>query len=334
MTGQFMEILQGALALAAQNLIAPAILFFLLGAVAGFGRSDLALPEPVTRSLSLYLMLCIGFKGGVEAAKAGLRPDFVAAAGSGIAMSFLFPLLAYAGLRWILKMERLNAAATAAAYGSVSVVTYAAASELLKSQGIAFEGHMAAVLAVMEAPAIVTGLLIAGLTTKQRHADKPSPFLVAREVIMGAPALMLAGSFLIGMTTGDRGLAKLDLFVNPLFQGVLCLFLLEMGRTAALSISRAGAVQLRLVAAGIVLPLVGASLGLVLAKLTGLPPGDAVLLTVLAGSASYIAVPSAMRMALPDADPGIYLTMALGISFPFNLLIGLPLYQYAVTALI
>jgi uncharacterized protein len=318
-----MDMLQGALALAAQNLIAPAILFFLLGAVAGFGRSDLALPEPVTRSLSLYLMLCIGFKGGVEAAKAGWRPDFMAAAGSGIALSFLFPLLAYVGLRWFLKMERVNAAATAAAYGS-------AASELLKSQGINFEGHMAAVLAVMEAPAIVTGLLIAGLATKQKQADSPSPFLVAREVIMGAPALMLAGSFVIGMATGDRGLAKLDLFVNPLFQGILCLFLLEMGRTAALSISRAGAVPLRLVAAAIVLP---ASIGLMLAKLTGLPQGDAVLLTVLAGSASYIAVPSAMRMALPQADPGVYLTMALGISFPFNLLIGIPLYQYAVMQL-
>lgn len=328
-----MESLTDALALGAQNLIAPAILFFVLGAVAGVGRSDLALPEPVTRSLSLYLMLAIGFKGGVEAAKAGWRVDFLSAAGVGLGLSLLFPFLAYGLLRRFGRLERATAAATAAAYGSVSVVTFAAASELLKSQGVAFSGHMAAVLAVMEAPAIFTGLLIAGSGLAATKAGGPSRLQIVRDVALGAPALMLAGSFVIGMATGERGLAKLDLFVNPLFQGLLCLFLLEMGRTAALSVTGARGVPARLVALAVILPLIGAALGLGLARLAGLPPGDAALLTTLAASASYIAAPSAMRIALPQADPGVYLTLALGVSFPFNLLVGLPLYQFAAQAL-
>ena len=318
-----MDLLTDAAGLALQNLLTPAILFFALGVAAGFARSDLVIPEQATKTIALYLMLCIGFKGGVEAARAGLSPDFLKAAGAGGLLSLSFPILAYFILRGVSRLERTTAAATAAAYGSVSVVTFAAGSEFLRAQGLAFGGYMAAVLALMETPAILSGLLLAGAS---RGVSQFRTLL--HEVFLSGAAVLLTGSFLIGVLTGEPGLKKLDLFVNPLFQGVLCLFLLDMGLTTSRSLVEATRLPLRLVVMGIILPLTGAALGLGLARLAGLAEGDTALLTILAGSASYIAVPSAMRMALPKADPGVYLTLSLGITFPFNLLVGIPLYQF------
>ncbi|CAN5824431.1 sodium-dependent bicarbonate transport family permease [soil metagenome] len=310
-----------------QNLITPAVLFFILGMTAGIARSDLALPEASVKTFALYLMLCIGFKGGVEAARAGLSPDFLRAGLAGLGLSLTFPILAFALLRRVGKLDRATAAATAAAFGSVSVVTFAAGSDFLKAQGVPFGGYMAAVLALMEAPAILTGLLLA------RAKGTGSGFgSVLREVLLGGPALVLAGSFLVGALTGERGLAKLDLFVNPLFQGVLCLFLLEMGVTAARSLGLGARLPAPLLALGVLLPLTGATLGLGAARLAGLGTGDATLLTLLAASASYIAVPAAMRLAVPQAQPAIYLSLALGVAFPFNLILGIPLYRAAAAA--
>lgn len=319
-----MEALTAAGHLGLQNLITPAVLFFILGMTAGIARSDLALPEASVKTFALYLMLCIGFKGGVEAARAGLTPDFLRAGLAGVVLSLTFPVLAFALLRRLGRLDRATAAATAAAFGSVSVVTFAAGSDFLRAQGQAFGGYMAAVLALMEAPAILTGLLLArvgGAGVKRAS--------VLREVLLGGPALVLAGSFLIGALTGDRGLAKLDLFVNPLFQGVLCLFLLEMGLTAARNLGLGARLPAPLLALGVLLPLTGAALGLGAAWLAGLGVGDATLLTLLAASASYIAVPAAMSLAVPQARPAVYLSLALGVAFPFNLILGIPLYRTA-----
>ena len=314
-----------------QNLIAPAALFFILGMAAGAARSDLAFPEATVKTFALYLMLCIGFKGGVEAARAGLSTDFLRAGLAGLGLSLSFPLIAFPLLRRLGGLDRATAAATAAAFGSVSVVTFAAGSDFLRSQDVAFGGYMAAVLALMEAPAILTGLLLARF---RRGADSAGGTGILREVLLGGPALVLAGSFVIGALTGERGMAKLDLFVNPLFQGVLCLFLLEMGLVAARTLGEGSRLPPRLLAIGVVLPLTGASLGLTLSWLSGLGAGDAALLTLLAASASYIAAPAAMRLALPEARPEVYLTLALGVAFPFNLILGIPLYHAVATAML
>jgi len=324
------EALTSAAALGAQNLLAPAILFFVLGLFGGFAKSDLSLPASTSRTLSLFLMLCIGFKGGVEAADAGLSEGFLRAGIAGLLLSLTWPLVAYPVLRRLGGLERASAAATAAAFGSVSVVTYAAGADFLSAHGVVFSGYMTAVLAIMEAPAILTALIIARRAAEGSGAGMGS---ILREVFLGGPALMLVGSFLIGLTTGERGMARLDIFVNPLFQGALCLFLLDMGLAAARSLTDAGRPPARVLALGIALPLAGACAGYVASRLAGLAPGDSALMILLAASASYIAAPAAMRTALPEARPGVYLGLSLGVAFPFNLILGLPLYALAAGAL-
>jgi hypothetical protein len=319
----------------AANLMQPAVLFFGLGLMAAFARSDLALPGNTAKMMSLYLMLCIGFKGGVEARLHGLDPTFLKAGLMGLALSFLLPLPAFALLRRA-GLDRVTAAATAAHYGSVSVVTFAAGMTFLDAVGAAPGGYMAAVLALMETPAILTGLWLALRASKASPSEaalvaRPSA-AVWREVLFNGASVLLIGSFLIGLVTGAPGKARLDVFVGPIFQGVLCLFLLDLGVTAAKRLREAGRLRFGVLAMGVVLPLLGASIGLILARLGGLALGDAAILAILAGSASYIAAPAAMRLALPKADAGVYLTLALGVTFPFNLLIGIPLY-HAVAAL-
>ena len=310
------------LALAGANLLQPAVLFFVLGLAAGFGRSDLAIPEGVVKTMALYLMLCIGFRGGVEAGKAGLTADFALTGGVAVALSLGLPLLAFAALRLFPRLDRPTRAATAAHYGSVSAVTFAAASEYLHGQGVAFAGYMAAVVALMETPAIVSGLALAG-----RGASRPTGALV-REVLLNGTVVLLLGAFVIGALTGERGLKRIDLFVNPLFQGVLCLFLLEMGLVAARRLAEANRLSLPLAAFGIAMPLVSMAIALLLCEVVGVPPENRALLATLAASASYIAVPAAMSLALPEADAGVSLPLSLGVTFPFNIIVGIPLYLW------
>lgn len=316
--------------LALSNLLAPAVLFFLLGFAAGWFRSDLSVPESVAKALAMILMLSIGFKGGVEASRAGLSLDFVKAAGAGMILSFGIPVIAFAILRMAARLERTTAAATAAHYGSVSIVTFVAGTEFLTAGGVAFGGYMVAVVALMETPAILSALLLAGAGAAGRHGLRGD---LMREVALNGSVVLLIGSFLIGAATGERGMAKLDVFVGPVFQGVLVLFLLDMGLLAARRLREARTLTPRLVAFAIGMPLVSCALALALSVLLGLSPGDAAVLSLLAASASYIAAPAAMRIALPSADPGIYLTLSLAVTFPFNLVIGIPLYS-AVTALV
>lgn len=320
-----------AVSLALANLLVPAILFFGLGLLAGGLKSDLALPESASRTLALYLMMAIGFKGGVEAIGAGLSVPFGLAALLGIGLSFALPVLGYVGLRSLVGIERITAAATAAHYGSVSVVTFVAGTQFLDLVGLDYGGHMVAVMALMETPAIVTGLLLAG-AARSHGQFAPSQATLWREVALNGPVLLLIGAFFVGMATGEAGMQRLEVFVGPLFQGLLCLFLLDMGVTAARRLRSGARLSFRLVAFGLIMPVINAGLALLAARLVGLSVGDAAILTILAASASYIAVPAAMRLALPKADAGVYLTLSLGVTFPFNLLVGLPLYTAAAQA--
>lgn len=306
-------------------MLAPAVLFFALGAIAGWLKSDLTIPDQVAKTLALYLMLCIGFKGGVEARASGLSVDLVSAGGLGLVLSFAAPFAAYAVLRAFGALDRVTAAATAAHYGSVSVVTFAAGSEYLRAIGVEFGGYMAAVLALMETPAILAALLIAGSRDGSSGARfKPA---LLREVLLNGAAVVLVGSFMIGALTGERGMERLDVFVSALFQGALCLFLLDMGLVASRRLSEAPKLNGRLIVFALGWPVLSAATALAASAALGLSLGDASLMAVLAASASYIAAPAAMRIALPKADAGIYLSLSLGVTFPFNLLVGIPLYH-------
>ncbi|WP_397417634.1 sodium-dependent bicarbonate transport family permease [Phenylobacterium sp.] len=314
------------LALATGNLLQPAVLFFVLGMLAGFAKSDLSIPEGVVKTMALYLMLCIGFKGGVEAAKAGLTPDFLVSALTALILSFGLPVVAFGILSLFPKLDRSTRAATAAHYGSVSAVTFAAASEYLRGQGVPYAAYMAAIVAVMETPAIVSGLMLAG---RGGNREQRAPMgEVLREVLLNGTVVLLLGAFVIGAITGDRGLAKIDVFVNPLFQGILCLFLLEMGLVAVRRLMSANKLTPGMVVFGIAMPLISMSAALGLCALLGVPHGNWAMMAILAASASYIAVPAAMSLALPRADAGVYLPLSLGVTFPFNIIVGIPLYLW------
>jgi hypothetical protein len=325
--------LETALNAASANLLAPALLFFALGALAGWAKSDLSIPDQAAKALSLYLMLCIGFKGGVEAQASGLTGGLLAAGGLGLAFSFLAPFAAYLALRTLCGVERVTAAATAAHYGSVSVVTFAAGSEYLRTLGVEFSGHMAAVLALMETPAILAALLIVGSRARDPGARfKPELW---REVLLNGAAVLLVGSFVVGLLTGERGMDRLSGFVSgAIFQGALCLFLLDMGIIAARRLADAPMRRPGLVAFAVLWPMLSATAALLAARAVGMSVGDATLFAVLAASASYIAVPAAMRMALPKADAGVYIPMSLAMTFPFNLVVGIPLYHAAAQLLV
>jgi hypothetical protein len=308
-------------------LTSPAILFFFVGAAAAFARSDLSIPESIAKGLSLYLMLCIGFKGGVEARAAGLNGDFLSAAVIGVALSALMPLVAFVILKRMPKLDRSTVCALAATYGSVSVVTFAAGQQHLAAIGLASGGYMAAVLALMETPAILTALLLLNGAGRGQPGQRRT---VLKEVLVGAATIMLLGSFLVGLVSGEAGMAKLELFVGPLFQGALCFFLLDIGLIAARRLMEGGRkLSPAVVAFALGFPVLSAGRALGLARLAGLGVGNAALLTILAGSASYIAVPAAMRLAAPKADTGVFVTASLAITFPFNLTLGIALYTAA-----
>ena len=308
-------------------LTSPAILFFFIGAAAAFARSDLTIPEPVAKALSLYLMFCIGFKGGVEARAAGLNGDFIAAGVIGVALSALMPLVAFIILKRTSRLDRSTLCALAATYGSVSGVTFAAGQQHLEAVGLPAGGYMAAVLALMETPAILTALLLLNGAGRGEPGRRRT---ILKEVFVGAAMVMLLGSFLVGLVSGNAGMAKLELFVGPLFQGALCFFLLDIGLIAARRLMEGGRkLSPGVIAFALGFPLLSAAVALGLARLAGLDVGNAALLTILAGSASYIAVPAAMRLAAPEADTGVFVTASLAITFPFNLTVGIALYTAA-----
>lgn len=311
------------LALAGANLLSPIILSFVLGLFAALTRSDLSIPEAVAKGMSIYLLFAIGFKGGVSVADHGVDAALLMSVGAGVLLSFGLPLLAFALLKVLTKFSPLDAAAVAAHYGSISIVTFVAATSVLEGRAIEAEGYMVAVAAAMEAPAILSALW---LVSRNGSGGRMEPGLM-REILLNGSIVLLVGSFIIGMVTGERGMAEISSFIVSPFKGVLCLFLLDMGLVAGRGLRQSkGVLGLGAVAFGIVMPLAGSMIGLILGMLIGLSTGGVVLLMVLSASASYIAVPAAMRVALPEANPAIYLTLSLGVTFPFNLTLGIPLY--------
>ncbi len=309
--------------LAGENLISPIVLSFVLGLIAALARSDLSIPEAAAKALSIYLLFAIGFKGGVSVANHGIDLSLGQSLLAGIVLSSITPLIAFPLLQLMSKMDRLNAAAVAGHYGSISIVTFVAATSVLENRGLSSEGYMVAVAAAMEAPAILSALWLASRDGSGRKMDKE----LWREIFLNGSIVLLIGSFLIGWITGPKGMAEIDSFIVAPFKGVLCLFLLDMGLLAGRGMkSGRGAVGLGAIAFGILMPVIGSLLGLMCAMLLGLSVGGSMLLMVLSASASYIAVPAAMRVALPEANPSIYLTLSLGVTFPFNLVLGIPLY--------
>ena len=320
-----------AIAIAGQNLLSPMVLFFVLGFVAALGRSDLSVPEAVAKIMALYLMLAIGFKGGFELSRQGLTGPVPLALLAGGLLSALLPCIGYAMLRLTTRLAVPDAAAVAAHYGSISVVTFVAATEFLRAIGVSPPGYMVAVMALMETPAIVTGLILARIAGGMQRSGPMIDTRLAREVFLNGSVVLLVGAFLIGWITGDDGMTALAPFIETPFNGVLCLFLLDMGLVAAQRLREARGLGPATFLFGIYMPLTNATIGAVVGALIGLPPAAATLLAVLCGSASYIAVPAAMRLALPAASPSIYLTLSLAITFPFNLSIGIPLYHAMAT---
>ncbi|KAA0582117.1 sodium-dependent bicarbonate transport family permease [Azospirillum sp. B21] len=328
-------------------LLSAPILFFGLGAAIALTGARIPFPEGFGKALAAYLLVAIGLKGGVALAGADVGAVLPLLLTAGL-LSLLMPILGFGLLRSVVGLDQVNSAAIAAHYGSVSLVTFVTATRLLESQGVTFGGHMVAALAIMEAPAIVSGLLLAGATAmasgvvaggnggtlsvplgdsgRGGPAQGGSIKDAIREAAFNGSVLLLAGSLLVGLVIGKPGLQSLHgLFIAP-WDGVLCLFLLELGYLATSRLREAASLSPRLIAFGIAMPLIGAVIGLAAAVALGLGLGDAALLVTLCASASYIAVPAALRHALPTAEPGLSLPLSLGITFPFNILVGIPLY--------
>ncbi len=311
-----------------QNLLSPAILFFALGILAGFIKSDLDVPDQISHYLAIYLMMAIGFKGGVAIAEtADINGEVISTIIAGLAVGFLQPFLAYGLLRATSKLDSPTAAAVAAHYGSISMVTFVTAVSFLGTNEVIYAGYIVAVLALMEAPAILSGLFIAHRAAPETipSTEKVTPKL-SREIFTNGAILLLIGSFLIGWATGTEGMAKMGGFLVAPFQGILALFLLDMGLLVSRQLHHLKEFTVKLVLFGLYMPLIGATVGLMCSYIIGLDVGTGMLFTVLCASASYIAVPAAMRLALPEAKAAIYVPMSLAITFPFNIVVGIPLY--------
>jgi hypothetical protein len=313
------------LALAIQNVLSPAVLFFGLGLGASLGRSELSVPEAAARFLALYLLISIGFRGGAELAHQGITVQLAGTLVAGVALSSGLPFLAYAFLRHVGRLDRVNAAAVAGHYGSISAVTFVAVTSALTQMALPYDSYMIAVAAAMETPAIFSAIFIAR-SGRSKSYDEPSTGLL-REIALNGSIVALLGAFAVGAITGERGMTPLKPFLLDAFAGFLCIFLLDMGLLAGRGL-REGWKSLSApvaVFAGL-MPLTGAAIAGFLAWIIGLKPGSAAVLMTLGASASYIAVPAAMRLALPAANPAIALTLSLGLTFPFNLTLGIPLY--------
>ena len=325
-----------------QTLVDPAILFFVFGVLAGLVKSNLEIPPAISRFLSLYLLMALGLKGGFALAQSGLTREVVTGLSLAITLALLIPALSYLVLSRFL--SGFDAAAVAATYGSVSAVTFITAIGHLENQNIAFGGHMAAAMALMESPAIIMAVLMASALRRQQTAgvqlgSSGSGVLIGgsgtpgfslgkvlHESFTDGAQLLLLGAMAVGLLTGETGKAAMQPFSGDLFKGMLAFFLLDMGLLAARNLPGLKGQSPWLLAYGLLAPLVHASLALGLSLLAGLPQGDATLLMVLAASASYIAVPAVVRYAIPEANPSLYFGLSLGLTFPLNILLGIPLY--------
>jgi hypothetical protein len=327
-----------------QSLLDPAILFFVFGIFAGAVKSNLEIPPQISRFLSLYLLMALGLKGGFALAHSGLTSQIASSLLCAIALAIVIPLLGYQLLKRFI--SGYDAAAIAATYGSVSAVTFITTVQYLDNNAIAYGGHMAAAMALMESPAIIMAVIFANLLRKKSaHAAAPlaSPESgrkvsklgkILHESFTDGAQMLLLGAMAVGMLSGETGKVAMQPFSGDLFKGMLAFFLLDMGLMAARKFPEIRAQSPWLILYGILAPLVHAAIALGLALLIGLPAGDAALLMVLAASASYIAVPAALRHSIPEANPSLYFGLSLGITFPLNILLGIPLYVAVAQAVI
>lgn len=314
-------------------LLDPAILFFIFGVVAATLKSNLEIPQAISRFLSLYLLMALGLKGGFALSKSGFTPEVAASLGSAMTLAIVIPLLGYFLLRKVL--VGFDAAAVAATYGSVSAVTFVTAVQYLDTHNISYGGYMAAAMALMESPAIILAVIFANhLRQKdnvsiQSNQQQSTTFTkIIHESFTDGAQILLLGSMVIGYISGETGKAAMQPFSGDLFKGMLAFFLLDMGLMTARSAHQLRGLSFSLMAYAILAPMVHASLALVLAVMINASAGDATLLMVLAASASYIAVPAVLRTAIPEAKPSLYFGMSLGITFPLNLLMGIPAYSH------
>ncbi len=315
------------------NLTTPAVLFFGLGLAAAVLRSDLEIPQAVARGMSIYLLFSIGMHGGAELATAGFTATTLMPLGAGMLAGMLVPFIAFHLLKR--PLGPADAAAIGATYGSISAVTFVTAASFLDDRGLAWSGSMVAAMALMESPAILVGVWLArraGVGSVGNRSEPARSVELLREAFLNGSVFLLVGSLLIGLAAGKEGWESVAPFADAPFKGVLCLFLLDMGLVAG---RRLGALRRSgplLLGFALVFPMVAATLGIGAARLMGLGPGDALLFTVLCASASYIAVPAAVRSAIPQANPSLFLPMSLAVTFPFNIALGIPLYMAAIDA--
>ncbi len=340
------------------NLLNPPVLFFFLGMIAVFTKSDLEIPAPLPKLFSLYLLISIGFKGGHELANSGIDLKIAIALLASVVMACVVPIYTFFILKT--KLDSYNAAAIAATYGSISAVTFITASSFLEKLQIPYGGHMVAALALMESPAIVVGIILvkkfapkpgfesksspedqyqyssattplvgASTSPKVKIEQEQSDFSwgeVLREAFLNASVFLLIGSLIIGVLTGEEGWIKLEPFTQGIFYGALTFFLLDMGLVAAKKIKDLSKTGVFLIGFSVFVPILNALIGIGIAKVLSFEQGNALLFAVLCASASYIAVPAAMRMTVPEANPSLYVSMALALTFPFNIIVGIPLY--------
>ena len=314
----------------------PAILFFVFGLLAGLVRSNLEIPTQVARFLSLYLLMSLGLKGGFALNASGLTAEVAISLGCALVLAVVVPALGYMLLRRVL--DGFNAAAVAATYGSVSAVTFITAVQYMDTQALPYGGHMAAAMALMESPAIIMAVLLANLvrhssrntasTAGDTGAHPPHASLtrVLHESFTDGAQLLLLGALLVGAVTGASGEATMRPFASDLFKGMLAFFLLDMGLQASRHLGSLRGQSPWLLAYAVLGPVAHSMLALALALLLGISEGNTALLMVLASSASYIAVPAVVRHAIPEANPSLYFGMSLGVTFPLNILFGIPFY--------
>ena len=325
-----------------QNLIDPAILFFIFGVLAGTVKSNLEIPPAISRFLSLYLLMALGLKGGFALSQSGLTASVGISLAAAVALAIVIPLIGYAVLRRF--VSGFDAAAVAATYGSVSAVTFVTAVQTLENQGVPYGGHMAAAMALMESPAIILAVVLAN-SLRQKQASgvvlqagcgaalagpaAPAGASVGKilhESFTDGAQLLLLGAMVIGLITGESGQAAMAPFSVDLFKGMLAFFLLDMGLMAARNLPQVKGQSPVLIAYAVIGPVVHATLALGMAVVLKLSAGDGALLMVLAASASYIAVPAVLRTALPEAKPALYFGLSLGLTFPLNIVVGIPAY--------